>query len=44
MNVAQPHLGHEEIAAAVRVLRGGHVVQGAEVAAFEFLHEYDHAA
>jgi perosamine synthetase len=33
--LAQPHLGDDEIAAAVRVLRGGHVVQGAEVAAFE---------
>jgi perosamine synthetase len=33
--LAQPHLGDDEITAAVRVLRGGHVVQGAEVAAFE---------
>ncbi|GEB53062.1 DegT/DnrJ/EryC1/StrS family aminotransferase [Streptomyces cacaoi] len=32
---AKPQLGDEEIAAAVRVLRGGRVVQGPEVAAFE---------
>ncbi|NYI08480.1 DegT/DnrJ/EryC1/StrS family aminotransferase [Allostreptomyces psammosilenae] len=33
--VARPLLGEEEIAAAVRVLRSGRVVQGPEVAAFE---------
>lgn len=32
---ARPVLGEEEIAAAVRVLRSGRVVQGPEVAAFE---------
>ncbi|THV31978.1 DegT/DnrJ/EryC1/StrS family aminotransferase [Glycomyces paridis] len=32
---ARPHLGEEEIAAAVAVLRSGMVVQGPEVAAFE---------
>jgi dTDP-4-amino-4,6-dideoxygalactose transaminase len=32
---ARPVIGEEEIEAAVRVLRGGHVVQGPEVAAFE---------
>ena len=32
---AQPEIGEEEIAAAVRVLRSGRVVQGPEVAAFE---------
>jgi dTDP-4-amino-4,6-dideoxygalactose transaminase len=32
---ARPVIGEEEIAAAVRVLRGGMVVQGPEVAAFE---------
>ena len=31
----RPEIGEEEIAAAVRVLRSGHVVQGPEVAAFE---------
>ncbi|MFI5533448.1 DegT/DnrJ/EryC1/StrS family aminotransferase [Kitasatospora sp. NPDC051853] len=33
--VARPVIGDEEIAAAVRVLRSGSVVQGPEVAAFE---------
>jgi perosamine synthetase len=32
---ARPFIGDEEIEAAVRVLRSGNVVQGAEVAAFE---------
>ncbi|WP_442814946.1 MULTISPECIES: DegT/DnrJ/EryC1/StrS family aminotransferase [unclassified Streptomyces] len=32
---AKPVIGDEEVAAAVRVLRGGRVVQGPEVAAFE---------
>jgi dTDP-4-amino-4,6-dideoxygalactose transaminase len=32
---ARPEIGEEEIAAVVRVMRTGHVVQGAEVAAFE---------
>ena len=32
---ARPVIGEEEIAAAVRVLRSGSVVQGPEVAAFE---------
>ncbi|MCH7232106.1 DegT/DnrJ/EryC1/StrS family aminotransferase [Glycomyces sp. L485] len=32
---AKPHIGEAEIEAAVRVLRGGRVVQGPEVAAFE---------
>jgi dTDP-4-amino-4,6-dideoxygalactose transaminase len=32
---AKPHIGEEEIEAAVRVLRSGMVVQGPEVAAFE---------
>ncbi|MFI6811579.1 DegT/DnrJ/EryC1/StrS family aminotransferase [Nonomuraea sp. NPDC050328] len=32
---ARPHIGEAEIAAAVRVLRSGQVVQGPEVAAFE---------
>ena len=32
---ARPVIGEEEIEAAVRVLRSGHVVQGPEVAAFE---------
>jgi perosamine synthetase len=32
---ARPVIGDAEIEAAVRVLRGGHVVQGPEVAAFE---------
>jgi dTDP-4-amino-4,6-dideoxygalactose transaminase len=32
---AKPVIGEEEIAAAVRVLRSGYVVQGPEVAAFE---------
>ncbi|MFJ8044861.1 DegT/DnrJ/EryC1/StrS family aminotransferase [Kitasatospora sp. NPDC096147] len=35
MPVARPVIGDEEIAAAVRVLRSGAVVQGPEVAAFE---------
>jgi perosamine synthetase len=33
--IARPALGEEEIAAAVRVMRSGHLVQGPEVAAFE---------
>ncbi|MFB9833957.1 DegT/DnrJ/EryC1/StrS family aminotransferase [Actinoallomurus acaciae] len=33
--VARPALGEEEIAAAVRVMRSGRLVQGPEVAAFE---------
>ncbi|MGI5201609.1 DegT/DnrJ/EryC1/StrS family aminotransferase [Spirillospora sp. CA-108201] len=33
--IARPQLGEEEIAAAVRVMRSGHLVQGPEVAAFE---------
>lgn len=33
--VAAPHLDATDIAAAVRVLRSGHLVQGPEVAAFE---------
>jgi dTDP-4-amino-4,6-dideoxygalactose transaminase len=33
--VARPMLGEEEIAAAVQVMRSGHVVQGRQVAAFE---------
>lgn len=36
--LAQPRLSEDEIAAAIRVLRGGHLVQGPEVAAFE--HEF----
>ncbi|MCT9078192.1 DegT/DnrJ/EryC1/StrS family aminotransferase [Streptomyces fulvoviolaceus] len=32
---ARPVIGEEEVEAAVRVLRSGHVVQGREVAAFE---------
>ncbi len=33
--LAQPGLNEDEIAAAVRVLRSGHLVQGPEVASFE---------
>ncbi|MFG2426595.1 DegT/DnrJ/EryC1/StrS family aminotransferase [Streptomyces sp. NPDC048590] len=33
--VASPFIGEAEIAAAVRVMRSGHVVQGPEVASFE---------
>jgi len=33
--LSRPHVGNDEIAAAVRVLRSGQLVQGQEVAAFE---------
>lgn len=33
--LAQPRLDEDEIAAAIRVLRSGHLVQGPEVAIFE---------
>jgi dTDP-4-amino-4,6-dideoxygalactose transaminase len=33
--LAQPRLDEDEIAAAVRVLRSGHLFQGSEVAIFE---------
>jgi perosamine synthetase len=32
---ARPYVGDEEVAAVTRVLRGGHLAQGSEVAAFE---------
>ncbi len=35
IGLAAPVVGDAEISAAVRVLRSGHLVQGAEVAAFE---------